>query len=294
MKIARADIHEARIFQQLSAGTSHHGRKHVLQLLDNFQIRGPNGTHEALSTDILVPIQYLRDLRIFDAKLTSYESLLALAYINQCGIIHGGTFLSLPSLGDPLIACSQDLHTDNIAFVLPGLTGLSAQAWMEGLDDPDVIPVIPRRFEDQGESLPKYLVESADMTNVVKSIIKEHGSDGIYAVVLDFGSGEPQFCECRKYVEDTIFTAFHVSDTIPKSRTPPYICAPEILIRTMDLSQEFYNSEWVLKGDIWSLGCSVRQALGLSAVNSKIGHRSTKWSLVVIFLLGQKGPYLRK
>ena len=68
---------------------------------------------------------------------------------------------------------------------------MSAQAWMEGLDDPDVIPVIPRRFEDQSDSLPRYLVASADMTNVVKSAIKEHESDGIYAVVIDFGSGEP-------------------------------------------------------------------------------------------------------
>jgi len=207
MKITRADFrHEASIFQQLSAGASHHGRKHVLQLLDNFQIDGPNGTHEALVTDILVPIQYLRDLRIFDPKRTSYESILALAYLNQCGIIHGGTFLSLPSLGDPLIACSQDLHTDNIAFVLPGLAGLSAQAWMEGLDDPDAIPVIPRRFDDQSDSLPRYLVESADMTSVVKSVIKEHGSDGMYAVLIDFGSGEPQFRKCRKRVE---YNNFH-------------------------------------------------------------------------------------
>jgi hypothetical protein len=129
MKIARADVHgEVEIVQRLSSGISYHGRKYVLQLVDNFQIHGPNGTHDALLTDILVPMQYLLYLRIFDAKRTSYESILALAYLNQCGIIHGGTFPFLPSLGDSLVACSQDLHTDNIAFVLPGLPGLSAQA----------------------------------------------------------------------------------------------------------------------------------------------------------------------
>jgi len=63
------------------------------------------------------------------------------------------------------------------------------------------------------------------------------------------------------------FTAFHVSDTIPKPRTPPDICAPEILIGTMQPRQEFYNPEWVLKGDIWSMGCSVRSSpLARSAV----------------------------
>jgi len=104
LKITRADaVHKAKIFQRLSAGTTQHGHKHILQLLDNFQIHGPNGTHEALVTDILVPMQYLHDLRIFDAKQTSYESILALAYLNQCRIIHGGMFLFLPFLGDPLI-----------------------------------------------------------------------------------------------------------------------------------------------------------------------------------------------
>ena len=94
-----ADVHEAKIFQRLSAGTSHHGRKHVLQLRDSFQIHGPNGTHEALVTDILAPIDCIRELGIFDVKRTSYESILALAYLNQCGIIHGGTFFSsLPSV----------------------------------------------------------------------------------------------------------------------------------------------------------------------------------------------------
>ena len=97
-----ADVHEAKIFQRLSAGTSHHGRKHILQLRDNFQIHGPNGIHEALVTDVLVPIDCIRYLRHFSAKRTSYESILALAYLNQCGIIHGGTFFYLPSLSDPL------------------------------------------------------------------------------------------------------------------------------------------------------------------------------------------------
>jgi len=62
---------------------------------------------------------------------------------------------------------------------------------MERLEDPDVIPVIPQRLGDQSDSLPKYLVESANITAVVRSVIKEHGLEGIYMVLIDFGSGEP-------------------------------------------------------------------------------------------------------
>jgi len=94
--------------------------------------------------------------------------------------------------GDTLLTCSQDLHADNIVFSLPGLAELTTQVWMHTLEDPDLIPVIPRNFEDQSDSLPKYLVEAADITNVVQSVMSKHGTEGIYAVVIDFGSGETQ------------------------------------------------------------------------------------------------------
>ena len=41
------------------------------------------------------------------------------------------------------------------------------------------------------------------------------------------------------------FTAFRPLDPIPPEPSTPYICAPEILIRTLRF-----------QGDIWSLGCS--------------------------------------
>jgi hypothetical protein len=63
---------------------------------------------------------------------------------------------------------------------------------MRYLEDPDLIAVIPRIFEDQSDSLPKYLVEAADIMSVVKYVISKHGTEGIYAVVIDFGSGEIQ------------------------------------------------------------------------------------------------------
>ena len=78
-------------------------------------------------------------------------------------------------------------------FSLPGLAELTAQAWMHILGYPDLIAVIPRKFEDQSDSLPKYLVETADIADVVESVISKNGKEGIYAVVIDFGSGGIQF-----------------------------------------------------------------------------------------------------
>ena len=39
-------------------------------------------------------------------------------------------------------------------------------------------------------TLPKYLVETTEIEDVVKSVLDKHGKEGIYAVVIDFGSGE--------------------------------------------------------------------------------------------------------
>ena len=87
---------------------------------------------------------------------------------------------------------SQDLHAENIVFSLPGLAELPVQVWNEILEYPELVPVIPRKFKDQSDSLPKYLVEAADITSVVRSVMSKHGTEGIYAVVIDFGSGEAQ------------------------------------------------------------------------------------------------------
>ena len=162
---------------------------------------------------------------------------------------------------------SQDLHADNIVFALPGLAELTAQDWMENIHEiPDLIPVIPRKFEDQNNSLPKYLVETADIADVVDFVVKKYGKEGIYAVVIDFGSGEIHFFLFVQIENGfshgfTAFTASRLSDPIPDSepRTPAYICAPEIIIRTSYLNgkEGFYRPEWRLQGDIWSLGCSV-------------------------------------
>jgi len=180
---------------------------------------------------------------------------------------------------DTLLTCSQDLHADNIVFAFPGLAELSVQVWMRHLEDPDLIAVIPRRFEDQSESLPKYLVEAADITSVVESVISKHGTEDIYAVVIDFGSGEIQINSFWRTEKTNLvhhFTASRASDPITEPRIPPCICAPEILIRTLYLREGFYRPEWRFQGDIWSLGCSVSLCCVSTNVTRSILDRSTK------------------
>ena len=68
---------------------------------------------------------------------------------------------------------------------------LNTSSHSNTLEYPCLVPVVPRNFEEQIiDSLPKYLVETAEIEDVVKSVLDKHGKEGIYAVVIDFGSGE--------------------------------------------------------------------------------------------------------
>ncbi|KDR79799.1 hypothetical protein GALMADRAFT_153564 [Galerina marginata CBS 339.88] len=228
LKINMADRkwnEEINLLQALTpaaVGVSHPGQKHILQLLDHFQITGPNGIHDVLVTDVVLPRLAVQDCGVYDPKRTAYQSLLALDFLSQQGVVHG------------------DLHTDNIAFTLPGLRNLSEKVWMETLEEsPDMVPVIPRQFDGQNDSWPKYLVEPAEVVYIVKLLMKGHGMEKIDAVIIDFGS------------------AFRASNPIPEYQSPPYFCAPEILLQAEHIKEQFYKPDWRFSGDIWSLGCSI-------------------------------------
>jgi serine/threonine-protein kinase SRPK3 len=95
IKIAspKSKSHEVEILQSLSRHASTpSGRDHVLELLDSFQINGPNGTHDVLVTDILVSLSDLRDLEALDSRRAAYHKLLGLAYLHRQNIVHGGAF----------------------------------------------------------------------------------------------------------------------------------------------------------------------------------------------------------
>lgn len=66
LKITVADFpavnHEARILKLLAYDrpVNIEGSQNVLSLLDNFQIRGPNGTHEVYVTDVVASLSELQ------------------------------------------------------------------------------------------------------------------------------------------------------------------------------------------------------------------------------------------
>ena len=84
------------------------GSRHLMAMLDHFQLDGPNGTHDCLVLKLLGPsVLDLLDARFRDeripgklAKTIAKQALLGLDYLHQQEIGHGG--------GPVFLRCSAD------------------------------------------------------------------------------------------------------------------------------------------------------------------------------------------
>ncbi len=83
--------------------------KHIIHLLDDFTIRGPNGTHKVHVTDVVMPMKQLLRSRLSAVKKKELVKGLAqgLAHLHRCGIIHGGTVSREVLIILPLIVSKQ-------------------------------------------------------------------------------------------------------------------------------------------------------------------------------------------
>lgn len=89
----RHDEEEARILRQLNEGpTSNPGKGHVVQLLDRFELVGPNGRYLCLVVEALGPRIEPDDLSPKGAWDIARQLVEATAYFQDLGIVHGGMF----------------------------------------------------------------------------------------------------------------------------------------------------------------------------------------------------------
>ncbi|KAL2052447.1 hypothetical protein ABVK25_007319 [Lepraria finkii] len=95
IKICRSEIRheneeEATLLRRLMTGPAEHpGKKHVVQLLDRFEISGPNGRHLCLAMEALGPGFDLEFLSPDAAWEVARQMVEGVSYIHDMGITHG-------------------------------------------------------------------------------------------------------------------------------------------------------------------------------------------------------------
>ncbi|RDX51111.1 kinase-like protein [Lentinus brumalis] len=161
---------EARALKACVASPNTPGSRHILSLLDDFNISGPNGTHKVHVTEVVMPLMVLSRLLSPTSKTEVARDLArGLAHVHHCGFVHG------------------DIHDGNVGCAMPPAFAREKIAdMMSLLSSYDVTMVIPNNPAFHGPELPHYLLSACELLLVYESYngLKAHQ----HAKLYDFGN----------------------------------------------------------------------------------------------------------
>ncbi|OJD24178.1 CMGC/SRPK protein kinase [Blastomyces percursus] len=152
IKISVAErIHdeETRELQPMRELAAHHlCLEHTVHMLDDFDLKGPNGSHKCLVYELLGPnIPDIIDVHFPDgrlpgklAKVIAKQSLIGLDSLHQQNIGHG------------------DLHTRNLAFTIPYMDSVTEERFTEMLGKPEIGYARRSDGKDLEPGIPEYIV----------------------------------------------------------------------------------------------------------------------------------------
>lgn len=152
---------------------------------------------------------------------------------------------------------SDIISSHGKSFIYQMISGLSYLHSLEVMHGGMI--VLPLHLEDQTDSLPAYVVPPISLAELVLKQLRTSKSNDLCVKIMDFGNGQNYSSQvsclfaltCSRWKS----TAFRQGDPKPPPHSPPYLRAPEIEI--WQRSGGKLASDWGIKGDIWSLGCTV-------------------------------------
>ncbi|RAK95598.1 kinase-like protein [Aspergillus ibericus CBS 121593] len=188
--------------------STHSSSRHIMRMLDHFDIDSPNGTHRCLVLELLGPsVPDMIEARFTDgrlpgnlAKVVAKQALCGLDLLHEQKIAHG------------------DLHTRNLAFVMPPMDKIPEHELIKILGKPEIGHVKRNDGRSLGPGIPEYIVRPARTCSwPLSHTIK----------LIDFGES---------------FLQHNVPQTL---HTPLAVRAPEVI----------FQDHLDYRIDLWSLGC---------------------------------------
>jgi serine/threonine-protein kinase SRPK3 len=141
------------------------GNEFVLEMLDEFEIRGPNGTHRCIVSELLGPSLATVLEETDGCRLPSdiYRKVAAqvaqgVAFLHACGIFHGGALLSHLINRSPTNFETADLHEGNILFCIPGMDLWSEEEVHNHFGEPYLFNIGCRDGRPSAPHAPEYAV----------------------------------------------------------------------------------------------------------------------------------------
>ncbi|CAG9980415.1 unnamed protein product, partial [Clonostachys byssicola] len=223
---------EADILRHLhQANSDALGHKNILEIYDSFTVRGPNGFHACIVTEVVLPIGCLeRKDRASPQKLTQ-QLLAGIGYMHSHGIVHG------------------DPHMGNFGIAIPQLQQVAEKDMMEEFCN-ELTPVVSHDPFLPRESVPVYLTAKVPFEELIAAKNLLPPPEEMCLKIMDFG---------RACWEDDIpsdLPGFAAVTSRP----------PEVALHM--LSKGEIGSVWSKEADIWAIGCIMHQLKGGYVISS--------------------------
>ena len=233
--------YERDVYSALRMHVSNHpGKRFVIPLLDDFTVEGPNGSHQcfvfpvAQDSVALAKGASTDDTSLFPAQVArsiAMQSLLALSYIHECGIIHAGILLSFHVTHRNPLTWLQDLHTRNVLIQAPST---AERPFSHPCEEPERLPVERYDGTPNGVEVPEYQIQAPG-----PGIPSDTVTSDCQIMVSDFGQA---------------FFKASSDDQAQKAE----LCTP-LVIRPLDTMLGHTVTSAV---DTWTMGMTIFEILG--------------------------------
>ncbi|KAI0832021.1 kinase-like domain-containing protein [Trametes gibbosa] len=241
LKITTADLgaHAAREAQMLARlagarrGDSDGAPSHILEIYDHFSIRGPNGTHHVLVTEVVVPA--LSSLN--PSKPPGWRKALARGLVRGVAQMHDSG------------AKHGDIHLGNLGCAFPELAGQDESNVMQDLSPYDVTIVLPCDPVAQTASLPPYVVAPCALAQYMKQIRAPDSAP--HPKLLDYGN------------------ARGTDEPAGDIQCAAEACAPEVAFALVALGRR--DPGWGPESDVWAVGAAMYELVAGSSIFHGVG-----------------------
>lgn len=253
MKITTADGASSREAEWLRR-VQHTEPSNILQLVDAFELKGPNGTHSVLVTDVVAPV-LSHPTSASWCKVIARGLAHAVKQLHASGIVHGGT-AEIERMYHWLILYT-DLHLGNVGVALPELADQDPDDVMHDLDTPETTLVLTSDPRKQTLSLPAYVVAPCDLVAYFRRTANPAQPQ---VKIFDFGNGEYGFCAL---ILKLTYRIAHEDGTPPTAfQCALEACAPEVAFARA--IEKIDNPSIDAPADVWALGAMVNLHSSLS------------------------------
>ncbi|KAH7308445.1 serine/threonine protein kinase, partial [Stachybotrys elegans] len=219
------EVRILKMLQQKEKGQP--GRENIIELYDAFIIQGPNGFHDIIITELVMPL-YGYGCTGFLPKVAARQLMTGFSYLHEQGVIHG------------------DPHSGNLGIAIPELQQFDEEDIADNIGGPSITAVVPHDPHFPRDTTPPYIADVEDIVRFLETKKALPPQETSVFKILDFG---------QAYLEHELVKEAPVC--VPSGSRPP-----EVIVHFM--SEGKAGSFWSKESEIWTVGCMAASIMGVS------------------------------